>query len=84
MQVRSTSARVMFLMTWLIELISIGLRAATGSGAIIEGGRILVALKVVICDFSFNLLYCYVILGLLLQLKLCKDGLCVAGGQSQR
>ena len=67
-------------MTWLIELISVGFRAAAGAGAFIKGGG-LVSLEVVICDFSFNLLNCNVLR--LLQLKLCKHGLCGTGGQSQ-
>ena len=78
-QVWSTCARLL-LMTWLIELISVSFRAATGAGAFIKGGG-LVALEVVICDFSFNLLNCNVLL--LLQLKLCKHGLCGTICQSQ-
>jgi hypothetical protein len=77
--VRSTIAGLL-LMRWLIELISIGLRAATGAGAVFKGGG-LVALEVVICDFSFYLFNCNVLC--LLQLKLCKHGLCGTGGQSQ-
>ena len=78
-QIWSTIAGLL-LMTWLIELIRIGFRAAAGAGTFIKGGG-LVSLKVVICDFSFNLLNCNVLR--LLQLKLCKHGLCGTGGQSQ-
>jgi len=65
----------------VIKVISISFRAATGTGAFIKGGG-LVALKVVICNFSFNLLDSNVV-GLL-QLELCKHGICGARGQSQR
>ena len=68
-------------MTWLIKVISISFRAATGPGAFIKRGG-LVALNVVICNFSFNLLDRNILR--LLQLELCKHSLCSARGQSQR